>query len=82
MSDRCEHKGLESYMHNPGQVDEASGNLRGRPVEQTIEGAPRKPVMPMPAVPIVNGKPLGSEALPPVPTALRLAASILVKDLK
>ncbi len=74
------HSGVESYAVNPGHVDEASGNLRGQPVEPTVEGAPRRPVVPAPAVPIVDGKPLGADAIPqPVGS---IFASMMTKDLK
>jgi hypothetical protein len=76
-----EHSGVESYATNPGHVDEASGNLRGpRHVEQAKEGAPRRPVAPAPAVPIVNGRPLGADAVPQIP--LGLFASTMLKDLE
>ena len=73
--------GLEKYMSpNAGTVDAASGNVGKPKVEQTKEGAPRKPVSPALAVPLVNGKPLGAESLPPSPASM--FASIMAKDLK
>lgn len=78
-----EHKGLSSYISdNAGTIDVASGNVGKPSVEQAPEGAPRRPVVPAPAVPIINGKPLGSERLQKVPTAAAIfAASIMKKDL-
>lgn len=57
MSDH-EHKGLETYAHNPGTVSPAAG-----PAEEKNERAPdspirRRPVKPLPAIPTEGGRPL------------------------
>jgi hypothetical protein len=76
-----EHKGVEGYMHNPGVVSEDAGMSRSpRPVEQAEEGAPRRPVIPAPAVPIADGRPLGANAIPQ--TSLGPVASTMMKDLE
>lgn len=79
-----EHSGVESYATNPGQVDEASGNIRGpRHVEQAREGAPRNPVRPMPAIPVdEHGRLMIPDPRPPITQAPALFASNVMKDFK
>ena len=52
-----EHKGLETYAHNPGTVSPAAG-----PPPEKDEHAPdplikRRPVKPLPAIPTEGGRP-------------------------
>jgi hypothetical protein len=53
-----EHKGLESYMHNPGKVDAAARAPETKDVHAPDPEVKRKPVTPLPAVPTENGRPV------------------------
>lgn len=71
------HSGLDSYMTNPGHVTEASGLQVEKDEHAPDSKIKRNPVIPQPAIPMLNGRPVPSLDLGP--RSLMNPASVAIK---
>lgn len=53
-----EHKGLETYAHNPGIVSSAAGPPPDKNEHAPDPAIKRRPVKPLPAIPMEGNRPL------------------------
>jgi len=50
------HQGLESYMHNPGVVEQSARGPEVKEEHAPDPGVQRRPAVPLPAIPTENGR--------------------------